>query len=434
MHVLRHLPIAGLIALAFAVSYPLASPAAAGSVFTVAKYPVGAADKNAVAAKEKALADGQRAAFRSLMKRIVPVTAYQNIARLGDVKAANYVSGVSIRSERNSSTEYIANLDFSFQPDAVRQLLQSQGVPFVDAQAESVTVVPVIRRGSPGDFKGDSGAWRSAWNGLDLENTVTPVKLADLKPEVHADTIAMLTNGNDRNANDQGLRILAGEYHTDRVVLAIFEQDETGKSVTVTLAGQDAVGPLLVRRGYNVTDGDTGYASELAAIVALGVLEGRWKVLKYDFSGAAATAVQYPGQNYGGQNYGGQPYPNQAYGNQAYNGQQYGNQSYANQGYGSQPQGAAAGQPVWSAGAASSYGEAVNLVAEFNSDRQWDDIRGKLLDTPGVDNVAITSMTTRNASIALNYPGGINALANALGGRGLALFNNGAAWVLRPTY
>jgi hypothetical protein len=370
------------IVLSLAVAPMPADAARTDQVFTVAKYPVGATDKNAVAAKEKALADGQKAAFRSLLKRIVPVTAYKQISRLAEIRASDYISGVSVRSERNSSTEYIASLDFSFQPDAVRNILQREGVPFVDAQAQDVRLIPVIREGNPGEYKTDSGLWKTAWSGLDLDHTVTPIELADLKPTIHPDTINMLLNG-----DDNGLRILAGEYQTDRVLLAIFEPDPAAKKVVVTLAGQDAVGPVLLKRTYSLSDGDLAYASELAAIVALGVIEGRWKVLKYDFSGVATTA------GYGG-----------------------------------------AAQPVWAANRSAVSGEPVSLVVEFNSSNQWNEMRAQLLDTPGVDNVSITALTAYNANVALSYPGGVNALANALGGRGVSLVNIGGSWVLRPAY
>ena len=94
----------------------------ADAVYTVGNYPVEATAANAVAAKDQALADGQQAAFRSLLKRLVPVTAYKQLTRVSDVKAGDLVSGVSVRSERNSATDYIASLDFSFQADAVRAL------------------------------------------------------------------------------------------------------------------------------------------------------------------------------------------------------------------------------------------------------------------------------------------------------------------------
>jgi hypothetical protein len=374
----------GLCIAVLAAGVPTSRAFAARSAdaFTIANYPVDATDKDAVAAKDKALADGQKAAFRSLLKRIVPVTAYKQISRLSGVKAADLISGVAVRSERNSSTEYIASLDFSFQPDAVRSALQREGIAFVEAQAEPVTIVPVNRQGNPAESKSDTGPWRAAWTGLDLDHTLTPVKLDDLKPVIHNDTVKMMTEG-----DDNGLRILTSEYKTNRIVLAIFETDLAAKKVLVTLTGQDAVGPFLLKRTYRVSDGDLGYTSELAAVVALGVLEGRWKAMKSHPPEAGVQAAL----------------PSAA--------------------------------PSWSAAApASSSGEAVAFVAEFNSLAQWNDIRTQLLDTPGVDEMNISTMSARSADVALRFPGGAQGLANAVGGRGLSLLDSGAGWVLRPSY
>lgn len=375
--------------LLLAAGLPLRALAAkADAAFTVANYPVEASDKNAVAAKEKALAEGQQAALRSLLKRIVPVTAYKQLSRIAKAKAAELISGVSVRSERNSSTDYIANLDFSFQADAVRSLLQREGIAFVETQAAPVTIVPVLRQGNPPEAKSDTGRWRDSWKGLDLEHTLTPVKLEDLKSTIHNDTVKMLTDGDD-SAN----RILAGEYKNDRVVLAIAEPDLANKKMLVTLAGQDAVGPFVLKRNYRIADGDFNYTSELAAVVALGVLEGRWKALK---SGQSPARMSDPWS---------QP--------------------------GASP---AAGQPSWSAPAAAGDGAPVRFTAEFSSLTQWNQIRTQLLDTPGVENLEIATVSARNAEVSLEYPGGVQSLANAVGGRGLSLQNAGAGWTMHAGY
>ena len=91
------------------------------------------------------MADGQQAAFRSLLKRLVPVTAYDRLKRLAALKSSGFLEGVSVRSERNSSTRYIASLDFSFRADSVRAVLQQEGIPFVEEQAREVIIVPVVR-------------------------------------------------------------------------------------------------------------------------------------------------------------------------------------------------------------------------------------------------------------------------------------------------
>ena len=55
---------------------------ASDAIFTVGNYPVDARADDAVAAKKTAIADGQKAALRSLLKRLVPVTAYPRLRKL----------------------------------------------------------------------------------------------------------------------------------------------------------------------------------------------------------------------------------------------------------------------------------------------------------------------------------------------------------------
>ena len=261
----------------FAVLAPdSAAIAANDDVYTVGNYPVDAQAANAVDAKDKALAEGQQAAFRSLLKRVVPVTDYDRLKRLAALKSSSFFEGVSVRSERNSSTRYIASLDFSFRPNSVRAVLQQEGIPFVEEQAREISVIPVVRdaQGAP-DTGSAARAWSDVWKGLDLEHTLTPIELQLLKPVIHADTLQMLIDG-----RGSAERILAGEYGSPYVVVAIAEIDSATNRLNVTMAGIDAVGPFNLKRSYRVFDGDTGYAMELAAVVGQGVLEGRWKALK----------------------------------------------------------------------------------------------------------------------------------------------------------
>lgn len=354
------------------------------AAFTVGNYPVDSTEANAVAAKEKALADGQQAAFRSLLKRIVPVTEYKQLARLKDINAAELISGVSVRSERNSSTQYIANLDFTYQAEAVRGLLQSHGIPFVDVQAPAIIVVPVSRDAVGSAAKAGSESWTNSWKSLDLEHTLTPVKLDTFKDVIHNDTVNMLASG-DGGAQ----RILAGEYKSETVLLAIYEPEPAAKKLHITLAGYDASGPISLKRSYRVSDGDYTYAGDLAALVSLGILEGRWKALRAP-AGGAGTPVMDPATS--------------------------------------------GGAPVWSAGAAPATGEVVRLVAEFGSLAQWNEMRTQLLETPGVENLEIAAVSSSNADLSLQYPGGGRALANILGSRGLRMIDTGAGWALSSSY
>ncbi len=261
------------------------------SIYTVANYPVQAKAANAVAAKEQAIRDGQKAAFRSLLKRLVPVTAYARINELKESDPQRLVDGFVVRSERNSSTEYIASLDFAFLAEAVRALLRRGNVPFIEEQAPEVVLIAAIREGGKLVRAGAiADAWLDIWRDLDLKNALTPLKLAAVKPFVHDDTLNMLVAG-DESAN----RVLANEYGGSNVVTAIVEVDRPGGRVHVTLAGRDSVGPFSLKRSYRLHDGDVGYAMELAAVVSAGIVEGRWKAVKAKSFGGVA-AMSEPGE------------------------------------------------------------------------------------------------------------------------------------------
>jgi len=289
---------AGLPAAAALLVLGLAGGAsAADDVFTVGNYPVEARADNAVAAKEKALSDGQQAALRSLLKRIVPVTAYARIRQLPVIKAGDIIEGYKVRSERNSATDYIANLDFAFQAKAVRDMLRREGIPFTDEQASAVTLIPLWRAGSAGPPQ-DDAAWSNVWKGLDLVHALTPVKLQVLKKEVRADTVNALASG-----DGAAIRGLVAAYGSELVLLAIAERDLATKRLNVTLTGRDAVGAFTLQRSYRIDAADPAYTSELAAVVSLGILEGRWKAIKARGGAAAAgetdllIAVQFRGMS-----------------------------------------------------------------------------------------------------------------------------------------
>lgn len=349
-------------------------------VFVIGNYPVEARALDAVAAKEQAISDGQQAAFRSLLRRIVPVTAYARLKGVKTTPAAPMIEGFSVRSERNSSTEYIASYDFSFQPAAIQRLLEAQGIPYVDKQAPRIVVVPIYRaERQPANVVAEAtDTWSYAWRSLDLGNALTPVTLGQAKKTLHPDTI------NAALAGDSGAqRAIAGEYQTSLVVLAVLEPSADGKKATVTLGGQDAVGPLSLVRGYRL-DGDLAYTSELAAVVALGVLEGRWKAANSHLSTASAPAS------------GGFAPPQQ--------GTAYGE-----------------GPPSYRARGSAPSGGMIRLSVSFQGMGEWQQISQRLATTPGVDNLEVEGLSARGARIALSFPGSADDLARALSSQGLSL-------------
>jgi len=355
-----------LLAAGFVLNVGAQSAAtAAEEVFTVGNYPVEARADNAVAAKSKAMADGQQAAFRSLLKRLVPVTAYQRLRQLPPFPAGDLVEGVKVRSERNSSTDYIASLDFSFQSKAVRDLLRREGIPFMDEQAPALTLVPLWRTEASAAPKGEA-AWTNVWKGLDLEHALTPVKLQALKKEIAPDAVNALAEG-----NGSAIRTLVAAYGSELVLLAVAEQDIAAKRLNVTLTGRDAVGAFMLRRAYRLDPADPGYTSELAAVVSLGIIEGRWKAIKSRGGGDGVTKA-VPGDS------------------------------------------------------------DLLIAVQFRGMSEWQDISRKLSATPGIEELEVAGLSARGARVTLRYAEGAERLADVLAQQGLSLRNTGGNWVLGP--
>lgn len=333
---------------------------AAEQAYTMANYPVYAAAGDAVVAKETAHAEGQQAAFRSLLKRLVPVTAYDQIDRVKSADVARLIGGVAVRDERTSATQYIATLDYAFQPDSVRDLLSREGVPFVDEQAPELVLVPIYAPAAAGQGPvpaelsppRGSGMWRDAWAGLDLQHALTPVKLAELKPEVTGEVVQQLING-----DGSAIAELTQAYGSSLVMLAVAQPDIAGKRLNVALAGRDAVGAFVLNRSYGLNLEDVAYTSELAAVIALGILEGRWKATKLDTASGHVA------------------------------------------GFGSDLM-------------------LVQMMVEFRNLRQWQQMQQRITRLPGLEGLQVGGLSARGAQVRAMYPGGPEALAHALAAQG----------------
>jgi hypothetical protein len=161
------------------------------------------------------------------------------------------------------------------------------------------------------------------------------------------------------------------------VVLAVAEADPQTKRLNVTLTGVDAVGNLMLKRAYRLDPTDVGYTVEVAAVVGLGVLEGRWKALKAR-GGKGGGSTVATGRSASGPSGGGN----------------------------------------------------LEISVEFRGMDEWRNISRKLAATPGIEDLDVAGMSGRGARVTMSYADGPQRLADILAGEGLILKRAGAGWVL----
>ena len=254
------------------------------TAYTVAKVSVVADAKDAVVAKQNALAMAQQDALRILLKRMTHWRAHSRLPVLEDAMVERMIDGFAVRRESNSTTRYMATLDFNFEPNAVRDLLNRFGLPYTDQQAPQVLLLPVMLEAG-GLKTGTSNAWYAALSAIDGEHALTPVKLAAPRADFSPSMISDLSNH-----SRELFETLKYQYRAENLVLAAAEVDAQATQLQVRLVGHDAVGDFAISRTYRIYDRDTHEAAAMAAEVAVKVIEGRWKTTRLASLGALADA------------------------------------------------------------------------------------------------------------------------------------------------
>ncbi len=136
------------------------------SVYLVSGISVDVTAATAAAAREQALDDGQARALILMTRRLTRATDWPRLPSTRPEDAERFVLDFEIEDERSSDVRYLATIKVRFRPDAVRDLLRSSGIPFVETASLPVVVVPVLRRGGEDLLWEEDNQWRDAWSGL----------------------------------------------------------------------------------------------------------------------------------------------------------------------------------------------------------------------------------------------------------------------------
>ena len=253
------------------IAFVMQAAQAQTPVYTVAKVAVNTEAEDAVTAKEKATREGAARAFRLLMSRMVAFDAHDRLPELSDDAIEGMVDGVVVREERFSSTRYIASLDFTFDSEKVRDLLNRVGLPHTDQQAPAVKLLPL----AGGEDAGS--AWRDAWDALDLEHSLAPIELAPARSGNLPEGAAL---------TPQAMATLRDRLGGPRVVLASAALDDNRERMRVGLRGADAIGPFAFSQSFRVYDGDVAATARQAAATIHMALEARWRLTSLKSQGA----------------------------------------------------------------------------------------------------------------------------------------------------
>lgn len=180
-----------VIAVAFAI------PArAAVDVYEVSGIAVDVTADTAAAARDQALVDGEREAFRTLLRRLTLRSMRDRLPDLERGSITRFVRDFSVQEEKTSSVRYLAKLTYRFKRDAIRAAMSQNGVPFAETPSKPLLVLPVFESAGARSLWDDPNPWRVAWQELPKSDGLVPlvVPIGDLS-DIAAIGVQQAMNG-----------------------------------------------------------------------------------------------------------------------------------------------------------------------------------------------------------------------------------------------
>lgn len=247
---------------------------------------------NPQAAKDQALAEGQRQAFRLLLERL---TQPADHARLPKADGTQYVRDFSVDYERSSATRYIATLTVRFNPAAVKRLLQGAGIAYAEPRSRAVVVVPVWKAaGDRAVLWDDPNPWRAAWSRLGgggLVPLVVPTgDLADIQAITAEQALAGAADA---------LQAVGARWRSPDVLVAAAGLMPGGKGIDVTLHASPGTPKPFDTLSYTLAEGESVEAMLARAARDIGraidTVHKQPNLLQFDRAGTLSALVPLAG-------------------------------------------------------------------------------------------------------------------------------------------
>jgi hypothetical protein len=244
-----------------------ANPAAAQtpSMFSVTGVHVDATGASSTEAQNKAIADGRPKAWEILYRRLTRQQDWGKIPKLDTDALLRLSRGFSVANERRSTTRYVADITYSFNPDAVERVLRDSAIAYTQSQARRILVVPM----SPTFSR---GPWAAALASPRFNDGAVPFTV----PSGDATDMAALGGLNFETANWRDVEPVASRIRATEAVLVLAQPQGNKMVVTIRRLAANALPqkstpveiPLLQAAAAT-------YPS--AADVAVRAIEDMWK-------------------------------------------------------------------------------------------------------------------------------------------------------------
>lgn len=207
---------------------------AADDPFTVTGIPVDASASSSTVAQNIAISDGRARAWTTLFRRLTKTQDWPRQPQLDPTTLQRIIRNYVVSNERRSTTRFVADMTYVFNPDAVRRLMRTQNIPYIDMEAKPVLVVAMAPGYSP------RSAWAQLWSNPKFAGAAVPI-LPPVGDAIDAEALGAL---NFATAQWSDVEPAASRVHATDVFLAQAVPGKGVITVAVRRLGPGAATPI----------------------------------------------------------------------------------------------------------------------------------------------------------------------------------------------
>lgn len=341
------------------------------SVFAVQGVEVDVTDADASLAKNKALTEVQIRAFRTLAERIGSAEIVSAVEGMEEKDILPFLKSLSIEQEAISPGRYQGKLTVRFLPKKVEALYEKYGVQIAADQGPAFMIVTIWNTAT-GPLLWEDNPWRKAWQNLKAEQSIVPiiVPLGDL------DDSQLISAQDVLSGDEVKIEAIRRRYDVETVLIAIAEPDGNG-GVHAMMNAATPLGKITFDKIYTA---ETALVDDSAALAVSRF--HKVMVEKYRSDGAKIAAAKE--------------------------------------------------EASAEKSASNSRRQSLSVAVPFAGPSQWNGLRSRILSTPGVVGLDVSSLAGDGAVISLVVMGGLDDLATKFKSSGLQLSRAGGAWMIQP--
>lgn len=339
------------------------------SIFAVQGVDVDVTSSDAAAAKNQALMDVQVKAFFMLAERLgSPELARELTSKMTPKDIAPFLKSLSIEQETSAPGRYIGKFTVRFLPPKMKEFYAGYGINLPSSQASPILVLPVWR-GKEANQLWEDNFWRKAWLDLRAEQGLVPV----IVPLGDLEDTESVDVEAALNNDPLKLETIRRRYGAPSLLIAQAQEAEGG--LHVYIEGETELGKVSFNKIYKNEAGSL----ELAAAEAVGKFQS---LLVEAYKKAQAKAMAAAAEAEAAKN------PNRT--------------------------------------------QSIAVSVPFSSPTEWNRIRSRILATPNVRGVDVSSLSAEGAVIRLIFANSMPQLQDNLQRLGLGLSQYGQTWVIQP--